>query len=140
MRGSGRSGAARRRSFLATSRPKAPDRVTGSTVLDRTGRPSLRPVAATYVFFTPFGPGFAANPYEQYDALRAAAPVFEPPFGIWLLTRYDDVLRVLRDPALSVEARNATLPLPLQAEMGARAGEEPRGSRAMLNLDPPDHD
>ena len=90
--------------------------------------------------FNPFDPDFAANPYVQYDALRAAAPVLETPFGIWLLTRYDDVLRILRDPTLSVEARNATLPLPLQAEMGARAGEQSRGSRAMLNLDPPDHD
>ena len=97
-------------------------------------------MAATDVSFNPFDPDFAANPYAQYDALRAAAPVYETPFGIWLLTRYDDVLRVLRDPALSVESRNATLPLPLQAEMGAREGEEPRGSRAMLNLDPPDHD
>jgi cytochrome P450 len=114
--------------------------VPTGTVLGATRRPSLRSVAATDVSFNPFDPDFAVNPYEQYDALRAAAPVYETPFGIWLLTRYDDVLRVLRDPALSVEARNATLPLPLQAEMGAREGEEPRGSRAMLNLDPPDHD
>src|SRR5262245_63160445 len=30
--------------------------------------------------------------------------------------------------------------MPMQAEMEARAGERSRGSRAMLNLDPPDHD
>ncbi len=30
--------------------------------------------------------------------------------------------------------------LPLQAAMEARAGDRSRGSRAMLNLDPPDHD
>ena len=35
--------------------------------------------------------------YEQYDALRAAAPVYETPFGIWLLTRYDDVRTALSD-------------------------------------------
>jgi cytochrome P450 len=90
--------------------------------------------------FDPFAPDFAANPYDQYARLRAAAPVWETPFGIWVLTRYDDVLRVLRDPLLSVEARHASIELPMQAEMDARAGERSRGSRAMLNLDPPDHD
>jgi cytochrome P450 len=97
-------------------------------------------VTTAAVAFNPFDPDFAADPYEQYDRVREAAPVWETPFGVWLLTRYDDVLRVLRDPALSVEARNAALQLPMQAEMEARAGERSRGSRAMLNLDPPDHD
>jgi cytochrome P450 len=97
-------------------------------------------VTAAEVEFNPFDPGFAADPYVHYDALRAAAPVWQTPFGAWLLTRYDDVLHVLRDPTLSVEARNATMELPMQAEMEARAGERSRGSRAMLNLDPPDHD
>jgi len=97
-------------------------------------------VTAADVEFNPFDPGFAADPYVHYDALREAAPVWETPFGPWLLTRYDDVLRVLRDPTLSVEARNATMELPMQSEMEERAGDRSRGSRAMLNLDPPDHD
>jgi cytochrome P450 len=97
-------------------------------------------VTAADVEFNPFDPGFAADPYVHYDALRSAAPVWQTPFGPWLLTRYDDVLRVLRDPTLSVEARNATMELPMQSEMEERAGERSRGSRAMLNLDPPDHD
>ncbi len=90
--------------------------------------------------FNPFDPDFAANPYPQYEALREFAPVCETPFGAWIVTRYEDVLRILRDPSLSVEARNATATLPMQEEMESRAGERSRGSRAMLNLDPPDHD
>ena len=97
-------------------------------------------MTAADVEFNPFDPGFAADPYVHYGALREAAPIWQTPFGPWLLTRYDDVLRVLRDPALSVEARNATMELPLQSEMDERAGARSRGSRAMLNLDPPDHD
>ena len=90
--------------------------------------------------FNPFDPGFAADPYVHYDALRAAAPVWQTPFGPWLLTRYDDVLRVLRDPTLSVEARNATMAAAdAGRDGGARRRTQP-GSRAMLNLDPPDHD
>jgi cytochrome P450 len=90
--------------------------------------------------FNPFDPDFAPDPYRQYDLLRAAAPVYETPFGIWLLTRYDDVLKILRDPTGSVEARRGNVEMPMQAEMEARAGDRSRGSRAMLNLDPPDHD
>ena len=90
--------------------------MTTSTLTEGRPRPSVTAVTVSDVVFNPFDPGFDANPYEQYDAIRAAAPVYETPFGIWLLTRYDDVLRILRDPELSVEARNATLPLPLQAD------------------------
>src|SRR5438105_12402906 len=48
-------------------------------------------------------PRFKANPYAFYARLRAEAPVF-PYFNplpirrkVWLVTRYDDVLTVLKD-------------------------------------------
>jgi cytochrome P450 len=97
-------------------------------------------MTVTEPVFNPFEPDFAANPYPQYEALRTRAPVHETPFGAWIVTRHADVLRILRDPTLSVEARNVAAALPMQEEMQARAGERSRGSRAMLNLDPPDHD
>ena len=62
------------------------------------------------------------------------------PFGPWILTRYADVVRILRDPTASVEARNSADLMPMQAEFEARAGDRSRGSRSMLTLDPPDHD
>ncbi len=95
------------------------------------------------VVFNPFDPGFAADPYSHYAALRRADPVHQTAFGPWLLTRYADVVAVLRDPTASVEATNATL-TPMQEQMQAQvdelAGDRSRGSRAMLSLDPPDHD
>jgi cytochrome P450 len=96
----------------------------------------------TDVFYNPFEPGFAENPYDQYRALREADPVHCSPFGVWVLTRYDDVLRFLRDPELSVEQRNAVLTPMQQAardEFGDLADEAEFGSLAMLNRDPPDH-
>jgi cytochrome P450 len=42
--------------------------------------------------------GFYENPYPTYDRLRAEAPVLACPDGSYLLTRYDDVRRVYRDP------------------------------------------
>ncbi|MGZ4676638.1 MAG: cytochrome P450 [Acidimicrobiia bacterium] len=97
-------------------------------------------MTAANVEFNPFEPGFAANPYERYAELREHEPVHRTPFGPWLLTRYADVVRLLRDPTASVEARNAGEALPMQDEFAARAGDRSRGSRAMLSLDPPDHD
>jgi len=96
-------------------------------------------VTTTDVGFNPLDPGFSANPYPHYAALRSTAPVFSTGMGPWLLTRYDDVVRVLRDPTMSVEARD-TSAFPLPPEMIERIGDRSRGSRSMLSLDPPDHD
>src|SRR4051812_28015024 len=55
-------------------------------------------------------PRFKANPFPYYARLRAEAPVFLTPvfpLGVlgkrrgWLVTRYDDVVTVLKHPALS---------------------------------------
>jgi cytochrome P450 len=43
-------------------------------------------------------PGYYANPYPYYRALREHAPVKRMPDGSWFLTRYRDVLAVYRDP------------------------------------------
>ncbi|HEY7438034.1 MAG TPA: cytochrome P450 [Acidimicrobiia bacterium] len=93
----------------------------------------------TAVMFNPFEPGFFDDPYPQYAALRDQDPVHQSPIGAWLLTRYDDVLKVLRDPSLSVEDRNAT-PLPMTEHQAELLGDRSGGGRAILNLDPPDHD
>src|SRR5262249_17766369 len=47
-----------------------------------------------------FGREMIADPYPVYHQLRSSAPVLwvEPPLG-WVLTRYDDVVDVLRDGA-----------------------------------------
>jgi len=88
--------------------------------------------------FDPFAPGFTDDPYPQYAALRAAAPVYQDPLGFWLLTCYDDVSWLLR-AGLSVEDRNvATSPL-LQRREQLYGEEAARPRVAMLYRDPPDH-
>ncbi len=45
-------------------------------------------------------PAIAADPFPFFAGLRASAPVFKPPGGfLWIVSCYDDVVRVLRDPA-----------------------------------------
>ena len=93
-------------------------------------------------FFNPAEPGFSADPYDQYARLRDSDPVHESAFGSWVLTRYEDVQRVLRDPSTSVDRSNLPVGSTDRAEFLVEAlGEERarRGSRAMLNSDPPDH-
>ena len=89
--------------------------------------------------YNPFAPGFAEDPYPQYAALRDGDPVHQNPFGVWMVTRYDDVRTLLRDPLLSVEDRHMH-PTPL-SEIAAEAMGDAAdmGSRSMLNLDPPAH-
>ena len=85
----------------------------------------------------PFAPGFFANPYEQYARLREHAPAHETAFGPWILTRYDDCVRLLRDPRASVEDRRV-----FDRRAALFGDDDPRrvrGTTAILNIDPPDH-
>jgi cytochrome P450 len=43
-------------------------------------------------------PAVLECPYPFYEALRTEAPVYDTGFGFWLISRYDDVMAVVRDP------------------------------------------
>jgi cytochrome P450 len=88
----------------------------------------------------PFEPGFFDDPYSQYRAVREHEPVHHSPIGAWLLLRWDDVNRVLRDQTLSVEERHSAVPRQVDPELQALLDQRgDRVDRSMLNLDPPDH-
>ncbi|MFP3908155.1 MAG: cytochrome P450, partial [Acidimicrobiales bacterium] len=90
--------------------------------------------------YNPFEEGYFDDPYAQFAKLRDLDPVHATLDGNWMLFRYDDVFRVLRDPSLSVDDRNiaaSTKGQQLTEILGDRAE---RGERSMLGLDPPDHD
>jgi cytochrome P450 len=51
-----------------------------------------------------FGPQMLADPYPFYARLRSTDPVhWADQFGGWVLTRYADVVTVLRSPDASAE-------------------------------------
>jgi cytochrome P450 len=85
------------------------------------------------VDFNPMDPEFVADPYPTYHRLRAKDPVYHSPLGFWVLTRYEDVVAVLRDPRLAKEA--------IASVVAARFGVEvpPGMGLSMLDRDPPDH-
>jgi cytochrome P450 len=97
------------------------------------------PQTAEPPLFDPFAPGFTDDPYPQYAAVRAAAPVYQHPFGFWLVTRYEDVSWLLRAPGMSVEDRNMA-DGPMQQLREATYGDSVEvGAMSMLDRDPPDH-
>ena len=86
------------------------------------------------VQFNPMDPAFVADPYPTYHRLRAEDPVHHSPLGFWVLTRYPDVMAMLRDPRLTKE--------PIAAFVAARFGmavPPPGLGLSMLDRDPPDH-
>jgi pimeloyl-[acyl-carrier protein] synthase len=85
-------------------------------------------MASLELEFNPFLPTFHANPYPLYHRLRAADPVHRTPMGLWVLTRYDDVVAVLKDPRFGREGFEQIL-----------ANVYGEGARSMLFRDPPDH-
>ena len=81
----------------------------------------------------PLDPGFRRDPHPHLARLRENDPVNLTPVGIWRLTRYADVERLLRDVPNGVRMSDGgTLtPSPVTASGGP--------SEFMLQQDPPNH-
>jgi cytochrome P450 len=83
-------------------------------------------MSTSTVEFNPFSPEAREDPYPGYADLRANHPVHE--FGPFhLVSRYDDVLQVMKNPALF---SSAGMGAPLVAG---------RPTQTVVSSDPPDH-
>ena len=51
-------------------------------------------------FFNPLQPGYIEDPYTHFAEMREHDPVHLTLLNQWLLFRYDDVSRILRDPSI----------------------------------------
>jgi cytochrome P450 len=86
------------------------------------------------VAFNPQASEFRGDPYPALHALRAYDPVhFVEMPGLWFLTRYDDVVASLRDPRLSAERFQLSMPAMQSSALISSL------STMMLLRDPPDH-
>jgi cytochrome P450 len=83
-----------------------------------------------------------AEAYNVYARLRAETPVCRVrlPIGetAWLVSRYDDVSRLLKDPRFANDPANARTPEQLARQLRPPKMLEPL-MRNMLGLDDPDH-
>lgn len=84
-------------------------------------------------------PVVLAEPYDFYRALREDSPVHATPYGFWLISRYDDVMSVVRDP----ERFSSQMLGPFAAEPGpevaAILADAYPGVATLLTNDPPSH-
>ena len=80
--------------------------------------------------FNPFDYDFHRDPYPTYEWLRENAPAYyNPELDFWAVSRFDDVLAGLHDPATYTSNKGVAL------EDDGPDG--PAGS--MIHMDPPDH-
>lgn len=82
-----------------------------------------------------------ADPYPSYHRLRAESPVLRDRRFGWVLTRYDDVAAILRDPRASARRPLPDEPIPAQLRPLAREVREIRHLQSswLLCTDPPRH-
>jgi cytochrome P450 len=81
--------------------------------------------------YNPYDPATRDDPYPALHRLRTLDPVHQTPAGIWRLTRYADVTRLLHDVPAGMRTTAGELP---------GADETTTGPRLfMLQQDPPNH-
>ena len=90
--------------------------------------------------FNPLKPEYARNPYPVLKRFREEQPIFfSRLFGAHMVTRYDDCVEMLRNPAVSADRR--TTPLVRAVRWLSRKQPEFSAffSRNLLMLEGPDH-
>ena len=102
--------------------------------------------AMAKVDFDPMSAAFTQDPYPFYAALRdSGAAHYHAPFDIWMLSRYDDVARVVRDGGMVRSAEFFMTQAEIAAEKRAQNWHDmPHHSRfvqfSMLDSDGEVHD
>src|SRR5688500_11292425 len=90
--------------------------------------------------FNPFTPGMLADPYPMYKALLESNPVsWNEMMETWVLTRYDDVDKLLTHPATSADRRRARTRFSAMIEQQQEAFGPFNRGQTMLTSDPPEH-
>ena len=81
----------------------------------------------------PFSPEAMADPYPGYARLRDEAPLFRHElFGVWIVSRYEDVVAIARDYATFSNAAGFTTPPDVHMDPRLQ-------TPSLLRTDPPDH-
>ena len=84
-------------------------------------------------------PGFIADPYPFYAALREQQPVHQMAPGSWLLTRYEDVLSVYRSADASSDKRREFAPKFASASASGTSPLYEHHTTSLVFNDPPLH-
>ncbi|HSC91265.1 MAG TPA: cytochrome P450 [Gaiellaceae bacterium] len=96
----------------------------------------------TELTFDPLDPGQREDPFPLLELARREQPVFHAPeFDLWVVTRYDDVLAVLRDhDAFSSVGALTSSPDPFPPEVEEVLATGWPRMPYVIEIDPPLHD
>lgn len=90
--------------------------------------------------YNPLGVEHTENPYPLFERARREAPVFfSPPFNLWVVTRYDDIRTVLKDPARFSSAQSTAVSAKPPAEVLEVMADGWGEVATLVTSDPPDH-
>ena len=99
---------------------------------DRTACPHL-------AGYSPLSPDQLADPFETWDRARREAPVFyADDLHVWTVTRYADVVAILRDHR-TFENAGTLGGFEIPEQHRARFPDGLWSNRTLINRDPPDH-
>lgn len=83
--------------------------------------------------YNPFLPDVQYNPFLYYAHLRNHAPVYQVPgVGFWAISRYEDVLAILKNPQVFSSSGYTSVVV-------GESDPWPPEAPVMLGIDPPDH-
>ncbi len=106
----------------------------------RMDRPSRFQTPVSALDFDPLQADFTDDPYPYYERLRAQGRVHWLPPGLWMVTRYDDCLELLRDERLSSDPTLSNVyDLLVPAGWGEGSAVDAMMRKLLLFMDPPDH-
>jgi cytochrome P450 len=93
------------------------------------------------VAYDPFSMEFRADPYPHYARLRADAPVYySEPARMWIVSRFADVVGVLKEPnRFSSDAMATVLAIGPRDTAAPQPGGAPLMPGNLVTYDPPEH-
>ena len=90
--------------------------------------------------FNPYDTVFMTNPDAVLNRARVEGTVFYSPIlGAWIVTRYDHVVSVLRDPELFCSKEILSISELLSPEVIELFGDQIPMEGTLIGVDPPDH-
>ena len=90
--------------------------------------------------FDPFDEDYLADPYPHYARLRREAPIFyAPKIDFWVVSRHEDIAKIVKDHETFSNARVQEPIYPLQPEALRKLKEGVRVVPTTSTADPPGH-
>ena len=90
--------------------------------------------------FNPMAPEQVECPFDLYRQAREEMPVFySERFDLWVVTRYDDIVRILKDPAGFSSAQSLAVDSAVAPEVQAVLDTGYPATPTMVTADPPVH-